>query len=132
MKDVSMKIYISHSREFDFKKHLYDPIKQSSLYKNHEVILPHDASNAPWAIQSALQCGDIDLIIAEVSYPSTGQGIELAWAHAAGVAIVCVSEHSKKISGSLKMVTDIFVTYYGHDELLSGVLLGITTATQMD
>ena len=35
-----MKIYIAHSREFDYKNELYTPIKK--VLKDHEVILPHE------------------------------------------------------------------------------------------
>ena len=38
-----MKIYISHNRkQFNYKKELYEPLKNSQLSKDHIFIFPHD------------------------------------------------------------------------------------------
>jgi len=47
------------------------------LFKNHEIILPHDKRN----LISKDIIKKCNLFIAEVSFPSTGLGIELGWAN---------------------------------------------------
>jgi hypothetical protein len=74
-----MKIYVSHSTSFDFKEELYKPIRSSDLNSIHEIILPHEDSNEQFKTLDLFKSGGCKLIIAEVSYPSTGQGIELGW-----------------------------------------------------
>ena len=72
-----MKIYIGHSREYNYLEDLYTPIKTSLLFNNHEIILPHDKRN----LISKDIIKKCNLFIAEVSFPSTGLGIELGWAN---------------------------------------------------
>lgn len=115
-----MKIYIAHSRCFDFQKELYEPIQNSSLAKEHIFIFPHSESDEPYSSKGVFQNG-CDLIIAEVSYPETGLGIELGWADILKIPIVCVYKKNSKISGSLKVITDMFLEYSNADDLLAKV-----------
>jgi len=69
-----LEIYITHSRDFDYKTELYTPLRNSSLNSQHRFILPHETNefiNSKEIIQRS------NLVIAEVSYPATGVGIEL-------------------------------------------------------
>ena len=109
-----MKIFISHSTGFDYKNKLYLPLRNSSLNKGYDFFLPHEKEllNTREIIQNS------DLVIAEASYPSTGQGIELVWAYEARIPIICVYKITAKISDSLKTVTDEFIEYENADDLL--------------
>ncbi len=71
-----MKIYIAHSRNFDFQNELYKPIRQSPLNNEHSFVLPHENSDEPFNSKEYLE-DKADLLIAEVSDPATGLGIEL-------------------------------------------------------
>lgn len=104
-----MKIYLAHSREFDFKNDLYIPVKQSELYENNEVYFPHDEENKN--INSKELIRNCDLIIAEVSYSSIGLGIEIGWADFMNKKIVCIYKEGKKFSSSLKFVSNDFIEY---------------------
>jgi len=115
-----MKIYLAHSRDFDYKKDLYDPIRQSSLNQKHNFVLPHESTNEPFDSRSFLK-NSADLIIAEVSRPTTGLGIELGWADVFNVPIVCIYRKGSRLSGSLKVVTDNFIEYSTHKELIDGI-----------
>ena len=53
----------------------------------------------------------MDLLVAESSFPSTGQGIELAQAKAAKVPIICFYKSDSKPSSSLRFVTNDIVEY---------------------
>ncbi|MBQ1275923.1 MAG: hypothetical protein IIY15_01790, partial [Flavobacteriales bacterium] len=70
-----MNISISHSTNFDFEKELYEPILNSNRLKKHTFFLPEDrVKNTREIIKNC------DIMIADVSYPSTGTGIEIGWA----------------------------------------------------
>ncbi len=115
-----MKIYLSHSREFDFKKELYEPIKQHFVDKKYDFLFPHENSAKSFNSFEYLK-HECELMVAEVSYPSTGQGIELGWAHVFKVPIVCIYRQGSKPSSSLKSVTDTFIQYSNSQELVSSL-----------
>lgn len=121
-----MNIYLAHSRSFDFKKELYEPIKKSALFGEHTFIFPHSESSKPFSSKEFFQ-NDCDLIIAEVSYPSTGLGIELGWANTFGVPVVCIYKKDSKISESLRVVTDKFLEYSDADDLVEKITQVIKT-----
>lgn len=111
-----MKIYISHSTSFDYKNELYIPIRASDLNKFHSIILPHEESEVPQKTKELLQSQNI--VVAEVSYPSTGQGIELGWAEILNVPILCIYKEDAKISDSLKYITKDFISYTDKENLI--------------
>ena len=115
-----MKIYVAHSRSFDFKKDLYEPIRQSYLNDEHTFVLPHETSDEPFNSKDYLK-NEANLLIAEVSEPATGLGIELGWADTYEVPIVCIYRKGSKVSGSLKVVSKNFVEYSNSKELISGI-----------
>lgn len=112
-----MKIYVSHLRNYDFKKELYDVLGNSNL--KHEFILPHKDSETPFNTKDLLQNKKCDLVLAEVSYPSTGQGIELGWANIYGIPIVCIYKKGAKIAGSLKVISNTFIEYESSEDLIN-------------
>lgn len=117
-----MTIYLSHSRSFDFTKDLYSTIQNSELAKKHKFIYPHENSEEPYPVKDLFQKKACDLVIAEISYPSTGQGIELGWADAFGIPVVCIYKKGFSFSGSLKVVSDRFIQY-GDEKNLVEVLI---------
>jgi hypothetical protein len=110
-----MKIYVAHSIGFDFQKELYEPLQNSDFAQKHELILPHvgSISNSKDAIKNA------DLIIAEVSYPSTGEGIELGWADAFGKRMIFIHKAGSKISASLDYLKGQKLEYSDSASLVS-------------
>lgn len=116
-----MKIYVAHSTSFNYKSELYLPIRQSDLNSQHDFILPHESSNEPYDSKSLFASTHVDLVIAEVSYPSTGMGIEIGWADSCGIPVACIYHARSKPSGSLVVVTDKIVSYTSHKNLV-GIL----------
>jgi hypothetical protein len=112
-----MKIYLSHSGSSDYENELYAPLKSSSIAREHEIFFPHDTENIDTNSKNLIASGD--LLIADVSYPSTGQGIELGWASDANISILCIYKTDSKISSSLKFVTNQFIEYKDQDDMLS-------------
>ncbi|MFC1721559.1 hypothetical protein ACFL0Z_01450 [Patescibacteria group bacterium] len=115
-----MKIYISHSKDFDFQNELYQPIRTSALNTDHEITLPHEDSNSRH-FNSKEYLPQCDLMIAEVSYPTTGTGIELGWADAFEIPIICLHKKDVKPPGSTRVVCKKFIEYDSAKELIDKI-----------
>jgi hypothetical protein len=112
-----MKIYVSHSSGYDYRKELYNPIKQSKLAGAHEFFFPHDGK----AANTKKIIPNFDLILAEVSFPSTGQGIELGWADFSSVPIIGIYKKGCKPSSSVSFVADKITEYENADDMISKI-----------
>lgn len=99
-----MEIYIGHSSSFDFETELYEPLQNTDFGTDVALTLPH-SDDGPFESEPYLK-QECDLFIAEVSYPSTGLGIELGWADAYDVDVVCIHRNNQDISGSIPFVFD--------------------------
>ena len=93
-----MKIYIAHSTKYNFKEDLYAPIRNSELNSNYDFILPHENSDGQFNSKDLFETG-CDLLIAEVSLPSIGMGIELGWANMKNIPIICFYKKGSQVSG---------------------------------
>ena len=95
---MKYKIYIAHSRDerFNYKEALYLPIQQR--YETHDIIVPHGDK---LGIDSEQLLPTCHLMIAEVSYPSTGLGMELIWAISAKTPVLCIHRKEKFPSSSI-------------------------------
>ncbi|OGM27279.1 hypothetical protein A2627_03415 [Candidatus Woesebacteria bacterium RIFCSPHIGHO2_01_FULL_39_28] len=103
-----LEIYVAHSRDFDYKTELYAPLRNSTLNSQYRFILPHETDEF---VNSKEIIRKSNLVIAEVSYPATGEGIELGWADSFLIPILCLYKEGAKPSGSLKAVTNTIVSY---------------------
>jgi hypothetical protein len=112
-----MKIYVCHSSAQDYKTELYGPIRKSHLNDEHEFIFPHEFSSEVFNSKEIMP--SCDLIIAEVSYPSTGMGIELGWAEDMNKKILCIHKSGCKVSHALKRVTLDFIEYKDSSDLVA-------------
>lgn len=104
---VCMKIYISHSTSFDYEKDLYSPIRQA-FGNSHDIYFPHETTEVT---SSKDIIKDSDIVLAEVSYPSTGQGIELGWADENNKPIVCLFRPGASVSKSLTILHPTMIEY---------------------
>jgi hypothetical protein len=112
-----MKIYVCHSTNFDYESELYAPLRKI-LGDKHELLLPHDAKDGEHSKNSIKSS---DLVLAEVSYPSTGQGIELGWADAFQIPIICMHASSSAPSGALRHITCKIVSYNDKNDMMQKV-----------
>lgn len=112
-----MNIYISHCGNYDYENELYKPIKNSELSGLHHFFLPHEPENID--IDAVDELKQTDVLVAEVSLPSTGQGIELGQASAASVPIICFYKTGAKTSNSLRFVTNKSIEYSNIYDLLA-------------
>lgn len=111
-----MKIYIAHSRDFDYLNELYKPLRDDIFFKDYELILPHEQLNSN---NKRDFYDDIDLFIAECSYPSTGLGIELGFAFDSGKKINCLHKKNKKISSSLNAISNNIFEYDTIEDMIN-------------
>ena len=114
-----MKIYISHSSKYDYINKIYNPIKSSDLFSSHSFFFPHDDGNDTIVAREIIS--DYDLLIAEVSLPATGQGIELGYAYYSKTPILCIYEKGAKISSSLKFITNNFIEYEDTEDMIKKI-----------
>ncbi len=110
-----MNIYLAHSSAYNFQQELYQPLQASSLVAQHTFIFPH--LEQPGHSKELIKTSD--LVIAEVSYPSTGLGVELGWADQYGVKIVCLHKQDTKPSSALNFISNDFFTYSSSEELIA-------------
>ena len=115
-----MRIYVAHSGKFDFHKELYKPLEESSLSKDHIFFFPEKDQNKIINTNKILE-NEIDLLIAEVSFPATGLGIEIGRAEAYNVPILCVYKKGHEFSQSVKFATNNFLEYENDADLIDKI-----------
>lgn len=116
-----MNIYVSHSTSFDYRKDLYVPIQGSSLVVGHNFILPHRESNALFNTKELFAQKKCELVLAEVSVRSTGQGIELGWADMLGIPVICIYKKDAFISESLRKVSNTLIAYEDSKDMINKI-----------
>jgi hypothetical protein len=116
-----MRIYFCHSKEFDYQRNLYTPVRKSLLNMEHNIFLPHE--DLQKTIKSKDIIRDCDIVFAEVSFPATGMGIEIGWADAFGVPIVCLYGKNAQVSKSLRFITNDFIEYDNSEDLVHKITL---------
>lgn len=114
-----MKIYFAHATSGDYKNDFYAPLRKDGTLRQHELILPHE----DWKHENNSRefYDELDVMIAEVSNPSTGMGIELGWAYDAGVPIYAFCREGAKISGAVYAVTENVIKYTDSDDFVKKV-----------
>lgn len=114
-----MNIYVAHSSKFDYIKKLYEPMKNAKSLSMHNFFFPHDEANRFVKTREIIK--NYDLVIAEVSLPATGLGIELGWADYSNTPILCIYEKGAKFSSSLKFITNNFIEYDDSEDLIEKI-----------
>ena len=112
-----MKVYVSHSSSYDFVKELYEPLKNSNIWNQHEFFLPHEGK----PVNTREVISNSEIVLAEVSYPSTGQGIELGWASCYGKRIIAMHRQGKLGSSSIKFIAATVIEYSSPKEMISKI-----------
>lgn len=115
--NTNLRVYVSHSKGFDFVNDLYKPLKDAKLPV--EFIFPHEERLDPYNSKELFEKNGCDCVLAEVSTFSTGQGIELGWANMLQIPILCVYKQNYKISGSLQILTKSFIEYSDSNDLIN-------------
>ncbi len=117
-----MRIYVAHTKFDGYIDKLYKPLVNSELARRHRLIFPHQFSAAPFESRAMFFGGECHLVIAEVTHRSTSLGIELGWANALGVPIICVHVLGTRSSSSLGVISKDIIAYTGPDTLIAQLL----------
>lgn len=114
-----MRIFVSHASIFDFREELYRPLRNSRLDSHHEIFLPQEKGYEEITMSMIKKA---DLLIAEVTYPSIGMGIEMGWAYLFRVPVICVYREEKgPASQSVKKITDNCFSYKNSEEMIEKI-----------
>ena len=113
-----MRIYVAHSREFDYLNELYRPLQSDPYFKEFDLILPHETNESN---HNRDFYKSIDLFIVECSYASTGLGIELGFAYDDNKAIYCIYKSDRKPSSSINVVTKNIYEYYDINDMIKTI-----------
>ena len=100
-----MKVYLAHSSNCDYINKIYKPILNDPELSKI-ITLPHMEKDF---IHNRNYYEDFDLVIAEVSYASTGLGIELGFFYDEKKPIYCI--YQGEYSKSLEAITKKFMEY---------------------
>lgn len=112
-----MTIYVSHSRhaDFNFEKDLYTPLELSNLAT---FILPHKTSEHINS-KELFEKHKCNMVLAECSFPATGQGMELGWANMLNIPIICAYRTGSDVSTSAKLISQYHIEYKNPEDLIS-------------
>ncbi len=113
-----MKIYVAHATQSHFREELYKPLRESSLNTDQEIYLPQEYGRETITKEFIKSC---NLIIAECSFPSTGEGIELGWADIYNVPILCIYKKGIEPSKALYYVSDNLVAYENKEDMITKI-----------
>lgn len=111
-----MKIYCAHSSAFDYQHDWYDVLRLSSLAREHEFVFPHEHEEIQKNSYPTLQ--NVDCVLAEISYPSLGLGIELGWAQSLHKPLYCFYMSHSRLSPSVASIASDCAAYSSKEELL--------------
>jgi hypothetical protein len=114
-------IYVSHSNNFDFKKLLYEVLKNSSLNNKVKFIFPHENSDEYYDTKELFNSGQEIIVLAELSYKSTGRDIEMGMAFQKDISIIGIYKKGIKISGSQKFICKKLIEYDSIEKVISEI-----------
>ncbi len=114
-----MKIYVAHSNKWEFKEKLYKPLIESKIFKENDIFFPHDETNKNIKTKDIIK--KADLMIAEISIPTTGLGIEIGWADDANTPILCIYQEGHQYSSTLKFITNNFIEYKDEIDMVNKI-----------
>ena len=121
-----MRLYLTHSTSYDYKNELYEPLKQT-LGKEYDIFLPHEKNSE--GVKSKDIISECDIVLAEVSQPSTGQGIELGWADSNNKPIICFYRTGSKVSSALRFITNNHIDYESSNDMIKKLYIEIEHLT---
>ena len=122
-----LRIRVGHSTAGDYETGLYQVVRGLNLGQDVAVSLPH-AGGATGDCTKSFFAAGCDLFIAEVSSPSTGLGMELAYADMMGVPVACIHRSDCKPSSLANMVAKLFLSYDSPEQLARHIQSLVDTA----
>ena len=84
-----------------------------------ELVYPHNEEGDVQLTKDSIS--SCDLVIVEVSIPSTGSGIELGWANASGKPILAFHQGGSEPSPAIKFVTQDLKVYVTEEHIIEAL-----------
>lgn len=112
-----LNIYVAHKKDSVYAETLYNVINSSNLAKTYNIIFPHENGGKDFNSKEVIS--KCSFVLAEVSDHATGVGVELGWADAYNIPIICLHREWCKPSGTLTYLTDKFYSYGSRHSLLT-------------
>lgn len=113
-----MKIFLAHASAFPFEEKLYAPLRASALSREHTFLFPEEQKyGGIWNTKEEIAKSDV--LVVDVSVPSTGAGIEMGWAETFNVPIIAIHEKGSTPSATVSYVTTTVIVYDDSDDLIS-------------
>lgn len=109
------KIYVSHSKDIDYNKKIYDPLGK---IKGVNFIFPYLKGKTNFSKEIIKKC---DYFLADISKPAMGMGIETGWANAFGVPIILIYKKGSKVSSYLSKLSKNIIEYKNLDKELNKI-----------
>ena len=113
-----MRIYVAHSTNCDYINEIYKPIREDNELNKETFILPHEDDNF---IHERNYYNNFDLAICEISYPSTGLGIELGFLSDSNIPIYCLYKKDNSYSKSILTVTSNIIEYSDKEDFVKKI-----------
>ena len=88
----------------------------ASSHPKIRITLPHASEEDVQLTKDAIEASD--LVLVEVSIASTGSGIELGWANAAGKPIIAFNQGGTEPSPAIKFITQEIHTYVTEEHIV--------------
>lgn len=111
-----MKVFVAHASSFNFKDKLYVPLRASVLNAEHDILLPQEKEIEEITREHIKHC---DVLVADVSAPSLGAGIEMGWADAFGVPVIAMAEKGSHVSFSIDNVVSERFEYESPEDMVA-------------
>lgn len=113
-----VKVYVIHSKDFNFKEELYKPLRESVLNSQYQFVFPHEQGDGLFDSKSLLK-NERTLVLVEASFPKIGVGIEVGWANAYERPVIVMVRKGYRLSPSLQSVCDSNFEYEGPEDMTS-------------
>ena len=84
--------------------------------QEHEFYFPHEEGDREHTKETIQQS---DVVVAEISYSSTGAGIELGYAHSFGVPIIALHEVGNLGTTSVAYLTTTILEYQDEEDMIT-------------
>ncbi|AJD93485.1 hypothetical protein JMA_41680 (plasmid) [Jeotgalibacillus malaysiensis] len=114
-----MNIYVGHSKQMNYKEELYPVLKKIGDEMGVRFILPHDESLELYPSKEVLPT--CDYMLADISLPALGLGIEIGWANMMDIPVFFIHKSDSELSHSVKAVSQNIRQYDSIDDLESVV-----------
>ncbi len=114
-----LNIYFGHSKKIDYQK-IYDWIESCEELKKYNFMFPHKLDSNSRNGRDFYK--NIDVFIAEISFPSTGLGIELGFSFDEKIPIYCFYKENSNYTNALLSVTNNFIEYTAREDFLKKLI----------